>query len=124
MAKNKVVIASIAVAVICVIFAGVYSVQLKAEKAKVLQLTGKVEEYKAELSLVNSKYEAQKKLVADLQYSIDNERKNLENAKGEIEALRQDKENIESRLDAAVDILQAPAEVTESSSEISAPAEK
>ena len=124
MAKNKLVIASIAVAVICVIFSGIYSAQLKAERIKTLQLTNKIEEYKAELSLVNSQYEAQKNLVADLQYSIDNERKNLENTKGEIEALRLDKENLESRLNAAVNILQAPADVTESSSKISAPAEK
>ena len=124
MAKNKLVIASIAVAVICVIFSGIYSAQLKAERIKTLQLTNKIEEYKAELSLVNSQYEAQKNLAADLQYSIDNERKNLENAKGEIEALRLDKENLESRLNAAVNILQAPADVTESSSKISAPAEK
>src|SRR3989338_2754759 len=124
MAKNKLVIASIAVAVICVIFSGIYSAQLNAEKIKTLQLTNKIEEYKAELSLVNSQYEAQKNLVADLQYSIDNERKNLENTKGEIEALRLDKENLESRLNAAVNILQAPADVTESSSKISAPAEK
>src|SRR3989338_7359955 len=124
MAKDKVVIASIAVAVICVVVAGSYSVQLKAERIKVLQLSSKIDGYEAELLLVNSKYEAQKKLVADLQYSIDNERKNLENAKGEIEALRLDKENLESRLNAAANILQAPADVTESSSEISAPAEK
>jgi len=124
MAKNKLVIASIAVAVICVIFSGIYSAQLKAERIKTLQLTNKIEEYKAGLSLVNSQYEAQKNLAADLQYSIDNERKNLENAKGEIEALRLDKENLESRLNAAVNILQAPADVTESSSKISAPAEK
>ena len=124
MAKNKLVIASIAVAVICVIFSGIYSAQLKAERIKTLQLTNKIEEYKAGLSLVNSQYEAQKNLAADLQYSIDNERKNLENTKGEIEALRLDKENLESRLNAAVNILQAPADVTESSSKISAPAEK
>lgn len=124
MAKDKVVIASIAVAVICVIFTGIYSVQLKAEKVKAFQLAGRIEAYEAELSLINSKYEAEKKLVADLQYSIAEERKTLESAKSEIEALKIDKENLESRLNAAVNILQPPADVAESSSEISAPAEK
>ena len=54
MAKNKLVIASIAVAVICVIFSGIYSAQWKAERIKTPQLTNKIEEYKAGLALVNS----------------------------------------------------------------------